>query len=79
MGVEGLDKAVSDAVDETETTEREDPVAKHERQNNEREEARKARSERLGHELFEEVEVEVKEEKPVAKKTVNKKSSESED
>jgi len=53
MAVEGLDQ-VQDTSVEAKTTEREDPVAAHERKQAEVDAARKARSERLGHEVFEE-------------------------
>jgi len=66
MGIEGLENAGGTAV------EREDPEEKYARRAQERAEARKNRSEVLGHEIFEEEKKE--EEKPAPKRSAKKKS-----
>lgn len=71
MGVENLSAASGV---ESEPVEREDPEAKYARRAAEREEARKARSEVLGHEIFEEKEVKQEEEPAPKKKAASKKS-----
>jgi len=78
MGVEGLEEAKEGRSAKKEK--REDPVAAHERKTQERDEARRARSERLGHEVVEEKATkkatEAEEEKPAAKRaTAAKKAS----
>lgn len=77
MGVEGISEASGAESGEEQKVEREDPVKAHERKSVERDEARRARSERLGHELHTETETkEVKEEKKTTKKSAEPEKSE---